>query len=151
MTRIPESNTVVSYAYTIKVAGKAIGTLQGFTPSSDRQVERVREIMNEVADTVEIVPGRSNFRVSIDRLETYDASLMEALGFDGFTDISQVTTPFQIVEEIRGPIGKGGRRRVIVYDGCWISNSQKTVREGQTTVTETATVEVTKIVVSPFN
>jgi hypothetical protein len=150
MTRIPNTNTTVSYAYTIKAAGKPIGTLQGFTPTANRQLDRVREIMNELVDTVEIVPGRSDFSLSIDRFETYDASMMEVLGFDGFTDLSQVVDPFQIVEEIRGPVARGGKRRIIVYEGCWIQSITKTVREGQTTVNESVTVQVTRIIASPL-
>jgi len=140
----------VSYAYTIKVAGRPVGTLQGFTPTANRQLDRIREIMNELDDTVEIVPGRSEFSISIDRLETYERSIMEEFTFDGFTDLSQVIDSFQIVEEIRGPVAKGGRRRVIVYDGCWIQNITKTVREGTITVMESVTVQVTKIIASPF-
>ena len=151
MTRIPNTNTVVSYAYTVRVAGNTVGTLQGFNPTANRQLDRVREIMNEEDDTKEIVPGRSEFSVSIDRLETYDQSMMEALGFDSFTDLSQVTDGFQIVEEIRGPVAKGGRRRVIVYEGCWVQNITKTIREGTTTVNETVTIQVTKIIVSPLS
>lgn len=150
MTRIPNTTTTVSYAYTIKAAGKPIGTLQGFTPSANRQLDRVREIMNVIEDVVEITPGRSEFSITIDRLETYAESMMEALGFDGFTDLSQVIDGFQIVEEIRGPVARGGKRRVIVYDGCWIQNITKTIREGTTTVSESVTVQVTKISASPL-
>ena len=139
MTLIPNTNTAVSYAYTIMVGNKKIGTLQGFNPSANRQLDRVREIMNEVDDIVEIVPGRSEFTLTIEKLETYDASMMDALGYASFEDISQITDPIDIVEEIRGPVSKGSPKRTIVYQRVWIQNWAKTIREGTITITETVT------------
>ena len=43
MTRIPNSKTVVSYAYTIKVNGTPIGTLQGFNPGADRKLKELEK------------------------------------------------------------------------------------------------------------
>jgi len=127
--------------------GKVIGTLQGFNPTSNRAVERVREIMNEVVDTVEIVPGRTEFSIQLDRLETYEETLMDALGLRDFDDLSQITDGIQIVEEIRGPASRGGVIRKIAYNGCWIQSTAKTVREGTITVNETVTLQVTSITV----
>jgi|YelNatPaOPRAMG01_1025707.scaffolds.fasta_scaffold04034_4 hypothetical protein len=142
MTRIPETKTVVSYAYTVKVNGKAVGTLQTFTPSGTRMLDRVREIMNEENDIVEIVPGRTEFTATIDRLETYDEALIQALGYDNFTTLDQITTPIQIIEEISGPNGK---RRTIHYEDCWIQSVNKTIREGTITVSESVTLWVTRV------
>lgn len=143
MTRIPNTKSVVSYAYTIKVNGIPIGTLQGFNPSENRALERVREIQNELIDTVEIVPGRTDFTITIDRLETYEKDLLRALGLPKTATISQLIDSFDIVEEIQGPTA--AQRRVISYNGCWINNKNKTVREGTITVTENATIWVTSI------
>jgi hypothetical protein len=136
MTLIPTSNTVVSYAYTVLAGNKKIGTLQGFDPSANRMLDRVREIMNEDADIVEIVPGRTDFTLSIDRLETYNAAMMDALGYASFEDISEITDPIQIVETITGPVSKGSPKRTIVYQNCWVQTWSKTIREGTVTVTE---------------
>lgn len=151
MTRIPDTTTTVSYAYTIQAQGKNIGTLQGFTPSANRILERVRQIQDEERDTVEIVPGRSEFSVTIDRLETYNESMMEALGFTSFEDLSQVVAPFQIVEMVRAPDSRGGKIRRIFYQDCWIQSITKTIREGTTSVSESVTIQVTKIIVSGLN
>ncbi len=140
MTLIPNTNTVVSYAYTIMVGNRKIGTLQGFDPSANRMLDRIREIMNEDDDIVEIAPGRSEFTIAIDRLETYDQAMMDALGYTSFEDISQVTDPIQIVETITGPVSKGSPSRTIVYQNCWIQNWSKTIREGTVTVTERVTL-----------
>jgi hypothetical protein len=83
-TSIPNTKTVVSYSYTVLDAqSKAIGTLQGFNPSASRALERVREIMNEVADTKEIVPGRTDFTISLDRLEMYNSGMVKDTGSSG--------------------------------------------------------------------
>jgi len=127
----------VSYAYTVKVNGTAVGTLQGFTPTSNRLLDRVREIQNEEIDIVEIVPGRSEFTITIDRLETYDTAMMKALGYGTLLTIDQIQTPFEIVEQLTGPLGQ---TRVLSYQRCWVQNISKTVREGTITVSETVTI-----------
>jgi allophanate hydrolase subunit 1 len=121
----------------VKVNGTAVGTLQGFTPTSNRLLDRVREIMNEEDDIVEIVPGRSEFTITIDRLETYDTPLLKALGQDPTDTIDLLQTPFEIVEQLVGPLGQ---TRVISYEKCWIQNLSKTIREGTITVSETVTI-----------
>lgn len=137
MTRIPDTKSAVSYAYTIKINGTAVGTLQGFTPTSNRLLDRVREIMNEEADIKEIVPGRSEFTITIDRLETYDTAMMKALGYGTILTIDQIQTPFEIVEQLTGPLGQ---TRVLSYQRCWVQNISKTIREGTITVSETVTI-----------
>lgn len=137
MTRVPNTKSVVSYAYSIKANGTIIGTLQGFNPSANRNLERVREIKNELIDTVEIVPGRTDYTISIDKLETYDTTLMKALGYSNFTTLHEITDPIDIIEEITGP---NGIRRVISYNKCWIQSVSKTVREGTITVSEQVTL-----------
>lgn len=142
MTRIPNTKSVVSYAYTIKANGVKVGNLQGFNPSANRNLERVREIMNDEADTVEIIPGRTDIQVSIDRLETYDDTMLEVFGYDSFDFIHQLVEPVDIIEEIRGPNGK---TRILQYAKCWLGSVNKTVREGTVSVTETVTAQVTEV------
>jgi len=151
MTRIPNTSVAASYAYTVKANGKVIGTVQGFNPTANRNLERVREILNEVNDIVEIVPGRSEFSITLDRLETYNLSMMEALGFASFEDISQVTDPITIVEEIRGSTSTGSKTRTIIYENCWIQTWGKTVREGTITVTENVTLWPENVVTNKWS
>jgi len=145
-TQIPNTQSVVSYAYTIKANGVEIGTLQGFNPSANRTVERVREILNTLEDTFEIVPGRSEFKITIDRIETYNKNVIKALGYNVFGEsIAQIRDPITIVEQITGP---NGESRQIVYDRCWITSWSKTVQEGQITTKENASLEVERIFMS---
>lgn len=145
MTRIPSTSTVVSYAYAITVGSKEVGTLQGFSPTGNRALERVRELAYDPSgarDTIEIAPGRSEFSITIDRLELYSGTLMEVLGQD--IDITQMVSPFTITETLRN--GNGAIIRTIQYIDCWVNNVSKTVREGTITVAENATLWVTRIV-----
>ncbi len=144
MTRVPKSKSVVSYAYSVYANGIVIGNLQSFNPSQNRMLDRVREIMDEEADIVEIVPGRGEIVLTVDRLELYDKPMMKALGYDA--DISKIVDPIQIRETITDP--STNKTRVVTYVDCWIQNQSKTIREGSITVTETATLWPTKIIFS---
>ena len=145
-TLIPNTQSVVSYAYTIKANGVEIGTLQGFNPSANRNLERVREILNTLEDTFEIVPGRSDFSITIDRIETYTSNVVKALGYNIFGEsIAQIRDPISIVEQITGP---NGESRQILYDRCWIRSWSKNVTEGTVTVRENVTLEVERIFMS---
>ena len=148
-TRIPHTKATVSYGYTISANGVPIGTLQGFNPTQNRPLDRVREIMNEIDDIVEIVPGRTDLTIAIDRLETYDKNFFEALGYATYEDLSQITTPILIMEEIRNPVTGAGRK--IQYQDCWFTSWGKTIREGTITVTETVSVFPTRIRVSKIS
>ena len=145
-TIIPNTQSTVSYAYTIRANGVVIGTLQGFNPSANRQLERVREIQNTLEDTFEIVPGRSDFKITIDRIETYNKNVIGALGYNIFDEsIAQIRDPITIVEQVTGP---NGESRQIVYDRCWIGSWSKTIQEGTSTVKENASLECERIFMS---
>lgn len=144
-TRVPSSNATVSYAYTVKNAVGVIGNLQGFNPSADRELERVRQLSTTIQDEdcVEIIPGRSAFQITVDRFETFNQGLAAALhGATGVVDISQQQTPFNITETITN---SAGGTRTIQYIGCWIKSVQKTIQEGKITVSENAVIWVTSI------
>ena len=143
-TQIPNRKTVVSYSYTIQVGGKTVGTLQGFSPTMNRPLERIRELRADMGDqdTFELVPGRTEISATIDRLETYDSNLMTTLGVTGVTGITNATNSFDIVEIVADTLGN---ERVIFYQDCWVESWSKQVREGTVTVTENATIKVTAI------
>lgn len=145
-TRIPQTKSTVSYAYTVKgKTGNIIGNLQGFNPSANRALDRIRELNGAAGDvdTVEIVPGRMDLQITIDRFETFDESLSNALrGPNQPLDLSKQTEPFTITETVRDSVGN---TRSIFYIDCWIQNWSKTIREGTITVAENVTVYPTRI------
>jgi len=148
---VPNTKTVVSYSYSITVGGTQIGTLQGFNPSSTRTLERIREINYSgpgSSDTYEIVPGRSEFKITLDRIEIYKKSLMEALGIDALEDLTQIQNSIDITESRTDFTGK---TRSIKYMGCWIGSWGKNITEGTLTVKENVTMEVERISVSSMD
>lgn len=143
-TQVPVTSTVVSYAYTISVNGKPIGTIQGFNPTSTRTTERIHEIQNVHKDTVEIVPGRTEIKITIDRMEIYTQHVVEALGLNPFEEgIVQITQPIDIIETLRDYTGVA--KRTTTYANCWISSWAKQITEGTVTVKENVTVECESI------
>ena len=147
MARIPRTNTVVSYAYTVKANGVKVGTLQGFNPSYNRGLYRVREIMGDTHtyDTVEIIPNRGEITLRITRLELYASSIMQNLGFAYNEDLSQITDPITIVEELKSGTGQ---IRTIEYVDCWAANWTKQIQEGTVTVNEDVELWPTRIEVT---
>jgi hypothetical protein len=148
MASIPNRKTVVSYAYTVKNNnGKAIGTLQTLTIAMNRQLQRIFEINRNAStvDTFEIVPGRSDYSISINRLETYENSLWEALGISNADEVSKATSPINITEILIGP---NGETRTTEYHNCWIASIGKTIQEGTITVSENVSLQVEYIVVA---
>lgn len=149
---IPQTDSVVSYAYTLKVGGKLIGNLQGFNPSANRTLERVRELQNESENIKEIVPGRTDFQITIDRIEMYKNNIVGALNNGAETPAEQQVnlfgnvSAFEIVETIMN--SSRSVVRTLTYTGCRIQNWSKTVREGSVTVLENCTVFPKDIVLS---
>jgi len=153
----PNTKTVVSYVYKITGAGgEVIGTLQGFNPSFNRTLERVRELGNVDVDMLEIVAGRGEFTITLDRLETYSENFAKALGLStanvgGVGDGSAGVIPsnqkesFTIVETISNLTNS----RSIIYGECWIQSYFKTIREGTVLVTESVTIWPTSVTLGP--
>ena len=147
-TQIPNTDSVVSYAYTVSINGTTVGTLQSFNPTSARILERIREIRADVgnADTKEIVPGRSTFSATLTRFELYEIPLMKALGVSSLQNLANIVDDFEIVEKLSFP--DAGKKRIVIYSGCWVENWGKTITEGTVTVSENVTIQVTSIAVS---
>jgi hypothetical protein len=143
MGRAPSTQTAVYYSYDILVNGIKVGILQRFSPTTDRALDRIREIANSDVDTIEIVPGRSERTVDVERFETYSKNLTMALGFEPM-DIGEISSPITIVETMHKP--NGGKRQTI-YEGCIPKRWTKQIQQSQITITETITLEVTNIVI----
>jgi hypothetical protein len=147
--KAPNSRSVVSYAYKVLCQGKKIGILQGFSPSANRPLERVRELGNTIDDTIEIVPGRTDLTVTLERFEIYDSNILQATLSPDVNPAGDITTilmdPIQIVETITNPAGT--QTRNITYADCWISTWSKAIREGTILVMETVNLGVTKVII----
>ena len=139
----PSTQTAVYYSYDVLVNWQKVGILQKFSASSNRTLERIREIANSSTDTVEIIPGRTERTIDIDRFETYSKNLIMALGYEP-ADIGDLNAPITIVEVMHKP--DGGKRQII-YQDCWPQSWSKSITVGTTTITENVKLEVTNITV----
>ena len=137
-----DNQTVVYYQYKVLIDGQYVGTLQRFNPSTERDLERIREIGNPDEDTTEIAKGRSATQIVVERLELNKKALMQLLGSDDFVDIAEITESVDIVELITYP---GGQKRQIEYLKCVPKSQTKTISVDTITVTESITFWVTKV------
>ena len=140
-----ESKSAVFYSYEVKVNGQKVGTLQSFSPSSTRDLERIREIAYSDIDTLEIVPGRTEHQLQIDKIELYTKSLIEALGYEPVS-ISDLSHSLTIVETMHRP---DGTKRKMSYDRCWINSWNKQINANNVTITESVTLWPTGVTVLP--
>lgn len=148
-TRIPQSISTVSYGYTINSDGKPIGTLQGFNPSMNRTLERVRQLKaSDTEDTFELLPGRTELSITVDKLELYASTLVdELLQTPNTSLLVNDTRTFNIEETIKNtgistPGATGGTliTKTVTYHDCRIQSYTKRVQEGTVTVTENAVI-----------
>jgi len=137
---LPHTDTRVFYSYEIKIRGETVGTLQEFSPSARKTVERVREISFAQGTRVkEIVPGVVDFTVTVSKLMLYKKKLTEVLGGKEIHSIEDIVEPFEIYEYCHKP---GGETEVVVYHGCQIESYDYTVSVRETLITERATIQV---------
>lgn len=145
---LPVNNvTTVHYQYIVKMGDKSVGTIQRFNPTSERTLQRIREIMGDVhGDTVEIAKGRTDSQITVERFEVNKESLMDILApGEELVDIGQITKPITIVEIMTGTNIPGGRR-VIEYQDCEPKSWSKTISVDTVVVSESVTFWVTRIV-----
>lgn len=136
--------STVHYQYSISINGKKVGTIQRFNPSSERDLVRIRQIMDDEQDTVEIAMGRTATQVTVERFETNAAALMDAIGMETFDDISDITYPIDITETMNVP-GILGKKRVLQYMGCVPKSWSKSISVDTITVTESITFWITRV------
>lgn len=135
--------STVHYQYEIRINGDNVGTIQRFNPSSERDLVRIREIMNSEIDTVEIAMGRTATQVTVERFETNKKALLMAIG-DDIHDIGDITAPIDIVEIMKDPLT--GKKRKLMYQGCVPKSWSKSISVDTITVTESVTFWVTAII-----
>ncbi len=135
---IPNTQTRVFYSYTIRMNGHPIGTIQEFSPSARKTLERVREISAERGTRViEIVPGVVDFSITVSRLVLYKSKLFDALGFE-VGSLEDLNTPFEIEETCQFP---DGRKETFLYHECQFESIDYTISLRETIVTERATIQ----------
>jgi len=164
----------VYFAYKLVVPNRnggllQIGTIQNFSPSSSRQVQRIRGIANNGAWPFELAPGAADTTIAVNYLSLYLLPLAKVFGYPvaSSIDLNYQRIPFDIQElcffpnEAEANLGtksnltwtsdqwkkmastSGMAVETLHYKGCLISNMSRTINQGTVTIAETATIQVT--------
>jgi len=139
---VPPTAARVFYAYTLKVNGHPVGTFQSFTPSSTRQIVRLRGIANNGGWPFEMVPAPADVQIAVNHIALYRRPLTAALGFPfgSNLDLNWMKVPFEI-EEICNIPGSDALEQNTYVD-CMLSNVNRTLNQTTAQVAETATIQV---------
>jgi len=138
----PNTKTEVYYSYEIKANGVKIGTLQRFNPSQTRTADRLREIANNGGAIIEIVPGITDFEITIAKSKIYTEAATDAFGYDVKT-LQDIVDPIDIVEKSYHP---DGTVKTYTWKDCWITRYGKTVAVGTTINAEDITLWPTEVI-----
>ena len=157
---LPSTQHSVFYSYAIQIDGVPVGSFEKFSVSFSRTAERIREIYHSRgARTKEMLWSTTDIQVSVDHVELYRESIIQALGFDLVT-IEDLNRTVNIMEfmyipntnppektEFRYDAGPGspdnisGAPRLITYQDCVATSASKEINTGTTKVVESMTFE----------
>ena len=130
--------TGLSTQIIVRVNGEAVGAIQSFAPSQNRQIERVREVGTD--GFIEIHPNApTTIQIQVTRIVFDNLKLPPAFK-RGFENINSQRLPFDIevydhthVETIPP--------QVTVYRNCWFASYASTYTAGAYQISENATIE----------
>ena len=135
---IPNTQTRVFYSYSIMVNGREIGSIQRFSASNRKTVERVREISAAQGTRVkEVVPGIVDVEVTLERLKIYKNDLLTALGAT-VNSLEDFILAFDLSEQCTHP---DGSTDTIVYHGGQLANLDHAENLRETLIMDRATVQ----------
>lgn len=141
-----EAQVLTNYTYNISANGISVGTLQSFSPSNTRAVERLREIRGDatsgIQDVLGVYPGGDDPTFRATRVQLYTQNLLQAFGLGSIKSLNEITTPID-VEEIA--TSSDGQTETVIYSKCLPTSLSKTVTVGTVLVTEEASFAVTEI------
>lgn len=136
---LPNVQSRVFYSYMILINNKEVGTLQEFSPSARKTVERVREISyTQKTKVIEIVPGIVDFSVTVSKIMLFKEDLFKALGYV-VDSIEDLRDPFEILEECMKP---DGNKEQTIYHGCQFESYDYSISTRETIITERASIAV---------
>lgn len=152
---LPSTIHSVFYSYTLSVGnGTPIGSFEKFSVNFSRTAERIREIFyNHGPKTKEIVWAGTDIQVSIDHVELYEKSILQALGFTIYT-IEDLNQALDITETMYVPASRTSTDaptapsaiRTIQYLGCVATSASKEVNVGSARIIESMTFECTTVI-----
>lgn len=143
-TSVPKTAHSVWYSYSIHINGVPIGSFERFGARSTRVTERIREIFfSRGPEVSEILWGGTDSSIDVTRVELYQASIYEALGFNIYA-LEEFNFPVTITEVMTLPTDPGGQR-IIDYVDAVASDWGKDLDSTGAKVVETMTFQVRKV------
>jgi len=151
---LPNTQHTVFYSYAITVNGIQIGSFEKFSSSFTRTAERIREVyFSRGAQTKEIVWAGTDIQVTVDRVEMYDKSLLQAFGFQIYT-IEDMNKTLDIHEAMYFPANRDSSTdpagnfasRMITYVGCVATNATKEINVTGAKIIESMTFECRTVI-----
>jgi len=149
---LPNTAHVVFYSYAITIgSGAQIGSFEKFSSSFTRTAERIREVYySRGAQTKEIIWSGTDIQVTLDHVELYQQSILQAIGFQIYTieDLNQsldihelMFIPAQPGSPTLPPESNEGEIRIITYRDCVATNATKEVNITSAKIVESMTFE----------
>ena len=151
---LPNTLHSVFYSYAITVDGVGqIGSFEKFSSTFSRTAERIREVyFSRGAQTKEIVWAGTDIQVSVDHVELYQTSILQAFGFQIYTieDLNQTIHIHELMYIPNNPTLSGNVEdpgstnttyRMLTYKDCVATAANKEVNIGTAKVIESMTFE----------
>ena len=138
-TAVPNTQHSVFYAYSLHINGSEIGSFENFSSDSTRTHERIREVLfSRGPETKEIVWGGTDTNVTLNRVELYQKSVLEAIGNNILT-LEDFIFPVNITEVMVKP---DGGKRILTYKDSVATRWGKSMDTGTVRVVESMSFEV---------
>jgi len=151
---LPNTQHSVFYSYAVTVgSGAQIGSFEKFSSTFSRTAERIREVyFSRGAQTKEIVWAGTDIQVSIDHVELYQTSILQALGFQIYTieDLNQTLHIHEMMFIPNSPVQSSNTEdpgsanteyRLITYEDCVATAASKEINIGTARIVESMTFE----------
>ena len=160
---LPSTRHTVFYSYAIMINTAMVGSFEKFSVSFTRAHERIREIYNgQGARTKEMLWSTTDINISVDHVELYTESMLQALGYDLVT-IEDLNSTMDILEYMyipksddpntpgptaykydnpaNTPNNQLDTQRIITYHNCVATSVNKEINTGTAKVVESMTFE----------
>ena len=145
MTVLPTNlKAAVWWAYDILMNQTPVGSLQNFSPTQAKTIERVRQIFfsdntnGGGPRVIDMVPGITDISATVERIRMFESNLLQAMDLDEFS-LEDINDPFTILESLHRPSGGDIETS---YSLCLFSEFGHAIQIGTSYIMERATVQI---------
>lgn len=151
---IANGESFTSSAYTVVYAKlhsmassnfKAIGVVQGWTATEQRQVDEIFELGSSIRY---IIPGRTTGQISITRMMIEQADLINVLyagSGNVYRSLKDLNVSLDLLFVMYDNNSDHGAVLTRLYENCWIVAKQESITANQVVIAENCTIVYEKI------